>query len=109
MENGAISDRQITSSSQLDMNYAAIQGRLNLKATAGGKGGSWSAVRNDSNQWLQVDLGSQHVSVTRVATQGRNVAAQWVMKYKLQYSNDGVNFQYYRDQGQTADKVKDFN
>ena len=26
-------------------------------------------------------------------------------KYKLQYSDDGVNFQYYKEQGQTTDKV----
>jgi hypothetical protein len=44
--------------------------------------------------------------VTRVATQGRNGGyTQWVKRYKLQYSNDGVKFQYYREQRQTADKV----
>ena len=100
MESGAISDKQITASSQLDVNHTAIQGRLNFKT------GSWSAVKNDSSQWLQVDLDSQRIRVTRVATQGRNDATQWVTKYKLQYSNDGMNFQYYRERGQSADKVK---
>ena len=33
---------------------------------------------------------------------------QWVTSYKLQYSDDGVNFQYCRGQGQNIDKVKTF-
>ena len=107
MENGAISDAQVTASSQYDASHAVIQGRLNFKAIPR-KAGSWSARRSDLHQWLQIDLGSQYSKVTRVATQGRNCyhRYQWVTKYKLQYSNDGVNFQYYREQRQTADKVK---
>ena len=101
MEDGSISDSQISASSQLDSSHAAIHGRLHF-----GKAGSWSASSNDVNQWLQIDLGSRHTEVTRVATQGRNDYPQWVAKYKLQYSDDGVNFQYYRDQGKTAYKVK---
>ena len=46
MEKGAISDGQISASSQLDANHEASQGRLNLK-------GSWSAYANDAKQWLQ--------------------------------------------------------
>ena len=105
MEDGSISDGQISASSQLDSSHAAIQGRLHFKATAG-KAGSWSARSNDVRQWLQIDLGSRHTEVTRVATQGRNYSPQWVAKYKLQYSNDEVNFQYYTDQGKTSYKVK---
>ena len=103
MENGTISDGQISASSQLDANHTAIQGRLQ-RGTA-----SWSSAGNDSTQWLRVDLGGQHTKVTRVATQGGNGAnAQWVTKYKLQYSNDGASFQYYREPGQNTDKVKFF-
>ena len=105
MENGAISDAQINASSQFNTSHAAIQGRLNFKAISSTVG-SWSAGRNDLHQWLQVDLGSQYTKVTRVATQGSYGYSEWVTKYKLQYSNDGVNFPYYRQQGKTADKVK---
>ena len=105
MENGAISDGQISASSQLDSSHAVTQARLRFKATAG-KAGSWSARSNDVHQWLQIDLGSRHTNVTRVATQGRNDSLQWVTSYKLQYSYDDVNFQYYKEQGQTAAKVK---
>ena len=104
MENGVISDGQISASSQWDANHAAIQGRLHFEAGRG-KAGGWSARSNDANQWLQVDLGCENTAVTKVATQGRNAYGQWVTKYMLQYSNDGVTFQYYKTQGQTANKV----
>ena len=105
MEAGVISDRQITASSQRNSRHAPVQGRLNFKATEG-KAGAWCAGSNDTKQWLQVDLLSKHI-VTRVATQGRNGEyRQWVTKYKLQYSNDGINFQFYREKGETTDKVR---
>ena len=104
MENGAISDGQVSASSQWDVNHAPRQGRLNFQAVPG-KAGSWSARANDVNQWFQIDLRNQNTKVTRVATQGRNAYGQWVTKYKLQYSNDGQNFHYYREHGQSAIKV----
>ena len=99
MEKGAITDGQISSSSQLDANHEASQGRLNLK-------GSWSAYANDAEQWLQIDLGSNPVTVTRVATQGSNLQSQWVINYTLKYSDDGLNFQLYKQQGQSQHKVR---
>ena len=98
MENSAILDEQITASSQLNSNHAPFHGRLHFQK-------SWIAGTMDLHQWLQVDLVSQYTKVTRVATQGRNDFDQWVTKYKLTYSDDGVNFQYYKEQGQTAAKV----
>ena len=106
MESRAITDEQITASSEWDHNHAAIQGRLNFPKT-GDKRGAWSADRNDAKPWLQIDLIGQYI-VTRVATQGRNSNRhdQWVTEYKLQYGDDGNNFQYYREQGEATDKVK---
>jgi len=105
MENRAILDGQISASSELNDDTAAIQGRLFFQATRR-KQGAWSAAQRDLKQWLQIDLGSQFTKVTRIATQGKNGGnAQWVERYKLQYSNDGVNFQTYREQGQKRDKV----
>ncbi len=108
MESGLISDGQITASSEWDVNYAApFQGRLHFHETSM-KAGAWAAATLDANQWLQVDLGSSHFTVTRVSTQGRdeNEWLQWVSKYNLQYSDEEVNFQYYKEQGQLADKVE---
>ena len=102
MESYVISDGQISASSQWDNNHAAIQGRLNFKAGSGKQGG-WSSKYNNVNQWLQIDLGDPNTDVTGLATQGRNAYSQWVTKYKMQYSVDGTNFQYYVEQG--AEKV----
>lgn len=108
MESRAISDEQISASSLWTVKqviHGTNHSRLNFKGI-GGKAGAWTARAKDLNQWLQVDLGNAYTTVTRVATQGRNGWSQWVTKYKLQYSNDDVNFKYFKDQGQTTDKVK---
>ena len=104
MENSEISNGQIRASSQFDVNAAANQGRLYLQTTESQDGG-WSAAKNNQNQWLQVDLGSRYFKVTGVATQGKRDIHQWVTSYKLQYGNDGVKFQYYKEQGKIVDKV----
>ncbi|XP_029207328.2 EGF-like repeat and discoidin I-like domain-containing protein 3 isoform X1 [Acropora millepora] len=115
MENGEILDKQITASSELDAIHAAHQGRLNIQEAVSGsswKAGSWSALINDLHQWLQVELPKEESVVTSVATQGRNRHLgwfggshnQWITQYKLQYSNNGVNFEYYQDKGQNTAK-----
>ena len=106
MENRLIRDAQITASSEHDSNHTAIQARLNLKA-GGGKQGAWSAGSNDANQWIQVALGN-YSKLTGIATQGRNGHSQWVTKYQLQYSDDGVNFDYYKAPGQSLPKVEPY-
>lgn len=98
MERKSISDNQISASSQLDGSHSATQARLNSEA------GAWSPLTNDLNQWLQVDLGSD-TRVTRVATQGSNTYNESVTIYKLQYSDDGVTFQFYKDIGDSSAKV----
>jgi len=103
MDSGAITDAQITASSQWYY-QAAVQARLHFKQT-GSKRGSWSARRDDVNQWLQVDLGS-YTTVTKVATQGRNgQGSQWVTQYRLQYSDDGVTFQFFEEPQSSSAKV----
>ncbi|XP_020623442.1 lactadherin-like [Orbicella faveolata] len=107
MENGAISDEQITASSQYTADHAPHQGRLHFLESAA-KSGSWVAATGDANQWLQIDLRTLGTKVTRVATQGSNGVnhIEWVTNYMLQYcGNDGVTFRYYREQGETADKI----
>ena len=103
LESEAISDAQISASSELDDNHSAKQARLHF-VISGYKRGGWSALRNDLNQWLQVDLGS-YTRVTRVATQGRNAYNEWVTKYRLQYSDDGVTFDLYWETANSSAKV----
>ena len=117
MESGEILDEQITASSVWPGDHhAAHHGRLNFQEHVFDPRvvGSWSARKKDENQWLQVDLLRGESVVTSVATQGRNshpkwpwgVRNQWVKNYKLQYSNNGVNFKYYKDQRQNSAKVR---
>ena len=106
MESGSIRDRQISASSEYpshNVGHSAYGGRLHFQETLQ-KAGGWSAAQVDANQWLQVDLGTQH-RVTRLATQGRNGYDQWVTKFNLQYSDYGGIFQFYREQGQIVKKV----
>lgn len=99
METKGIRKGQISASSEYSASNIASSGRLRLPRT-------WISQVNDINQWLQIDLMTNlYVSVTRVATQGRYDWDEWVIKYHLLYSSDTVNFQYYRDQGQSEDKV----
>ena len=104
MENREISDAQISASSQLHDNNGPHRARLNRRRF-GNKRGAWNALNNDIYQWLQVDLGT-YTTVTRIATQGRSDMKQWVTKYRLQYSEDGVNFHFYKAQAQDSAKVR---
>ena len=100
MESGAITDEQISFSSEKHNNEHKKIVRLHHTER------TWIADRNDTNPWLQLDLRAQNTEVTRVATQGSHQHNKWVKKYKLQYSNYGVRFQNYKEQGETISKVK---
>ena len=106
MESGAIADLQITASSEYHVSLTPKRARLYTRETDGFAGGAWLSLANDLNQWLQVDLG-KITPVTHVATQGRNSysPAQMVTKYKLQFSDDGASFLFYKRQGESSDAV----
>ena len=108
MESRAITNAQITASSEHSHKHAASHARLNFQEIPSMAAGAWVAHGRDDNPWLQVDLGAQYTKVTRVATQGRNSSqySQWVTKYKLQYGDKNEEFQYYREPGQDTDEVK---
>ena len=104
MESGAISDIQISASSQQDDNYAPQRGRLNMKIS-GIKQGGWKPLKTDLNPWLQVNLGG-YIRVTRVATQGRDGFDMWVTKYTLRYSTDEVSLNFYKEAHGKSAKVR---
>ncbi|PFX19748.1 EGF-like repeat and discoidin I-like domain-containing protein 3 [Stylophora pistillata] len=111
MESGTITDSQLTASSIWNVYHSPARARLHTKDLGLSKGiGAWSSLTNDLNQWLQVDL-RKITSVTYIATQGRNSysISQWVKKYKLQFSNDGVSFLFYQRQGDSSDVVFEGN
>ena len=105
MDSGAITDAQISASSQWDNNHGASRARLHMQFNRKtSQRGAWSSRANDLNQWLQINLGG-YTTLTRVATQGRTNHDQWVTKYRLQHSDDGVIFQFYKEPHQTSAKV----
>ena len=103
MESETISDTQLSASSQMDGNHSAAQARLHFKAD-GSIAGGWSALKNDGNQWFQIDLGS-YTRVSGVATQGRDAYKEWVTKFKLQYSDDSLTFKFNKEPGEHLAKV----
>ena len=107
MESGSIADSQITASSEWNENHSPKTARLHTRATGANLRDAWASLTNDLNQWLQVDLG-KITAVTHVATQGRNFypSAQMVTKYKLQFSDNGASFLFYKRQGESSDAVK---
>lgn len=108
MQNGAISDGQVSASTSYDGHLlAASQGRLH-KRGEGLLTGSWASSTLDTRQWLQIDLLSYYTKVNGVATQGRARLNEWVTTYNLKYSDfeDEIKFRYYMEQGQNFKKVK---
>ncbi|XP_078343331.1 uncharacterized protein LOC144629041 isoform X2 [Oculina patagonica] len=96
MKSGAISDGQISASSTWSNYYAHLARLDNNKGWASGIA---------TNEWLQIDLGVGSPAVTKIATQGLQDYDEWVTRYKLDYGNDGVSFQYYMEQGKIIHKV----
>lgn len=72
-------------------------GRLNFRRRAGHYG-AWAASNLRDNSWFQVNFG-RFVKVTIVSTQGRDDAYQWVKKYRLTYSYDGMFLRNYLEDG----------
>ena len=104
LERGNVTDGQLSASSEWDGNHSPRRARLNIQKE-GSQRGAWSSRRRDGNQWLQIDLFDETAKVTGVATQGRADYNQWVTKFRLQYSKDGKNFQFYKRKGQSAIEV----
>ncbi|XP_078659901.1 lymphocyte antigen 75-like isoform X2 [Branchiostoma floridae x Branchiostoma belcheri] len=111
MESGYIPNEKITASSEFLPTLAAWNGRLNTQDGVGGGLGSWAALTNDQDQWLQVDLGRVS-TISGVITQGRNGytgqgGGQWVTSFKLRLSTDGNTWTTVMDvaSGTSQDKI----
>ena len=83
---------------QLNAAHGATNARLNHVAGNGRKG-AWSTRNLEQGQWIQVDLGldGHHKKVTKIGTQGRPDAAQWVTAYKVSYNiGRTYRFEFYK-------------
>ena len=91
--NGYILDRDISSSSVLNTNTPAKNGRLNYTGRS-----SCCAATNDSQPYLQFDFEKLYI-ICAVSTQGNSQGDQWVKKYTLQSSNDETTWTDYHEAG----------
>ena len=100
LENGHVPDAAFSASSSASNKHGPARSRLNIQSV-GKKGyGAWSAGTNNGKQWLQIDFG-ELVRVTKVATQGRQDANEWVLKYTLSYSVDRMHWAEYKENSVT--------
>ena len=94
-----IPDSWLTSSSKLDANTTAKNGRLNFTG-----GESWCASSSDNYPYLEIDLQILHI-ICAISTQGNHQADQWVKTFGLQSSTDGKTWTNYTQDDQVSIKV----
>lgn len=99
MEDRRVPDQLITASSFYNYYCAPRNARLHQRRV-GRLGGAWCAKRSDRRQWLKIDFGGL-TRVSRIATQGRQNADQWVTSYYVSYSIKGYRFVTYKEYGRT--------
>jgi len=95
----SVEDADITASSEFNDKHAANLARLHSKQG----NANWSAKKNNTEQWIQVDLKSQQ-TVCEVAVQGRFNKPQWVIKYNLLLSKDLTNWVTFENIAGVTDK-----
>jgi len=59
---------------------------------------AWCAREENTNQWIQITL-KHETRITAIATYARKAKESYVKKYKLQYSENGVDWHDYSEDG----------
>ena len=77
-------DGDITTSS--DYGSGLIKSNCKLKGQ-----NCWLAADNDKNGWIQVNLRKGFI-INAISIQGRNGVAQWVTKFRVLWSPDGIDY-----------------
>ena len=97
LEDGRVLSGSLRASSSYNYNHGPDRARLNIYA-GHGRTGAWVARHRNTRQWLQVDLRGMGI-IKGIATQGRREANQWVSRYILSYSKNGLRFRTYTANG----------
>lgn len=80
LEDGAFLKAAFSASSvKLSRGYFPFYARLNNLSC-------WTAGHSVNNQWIQIYLKEFHI-ITAIATQGRADKQEWVMSYKIAFSD----------------------
>ena len=102
MKSGKIPDSAITATTIYNQFYGPERARLDT-VKSGSFNGAWIPKTQDMGQWIQVDLGNI-TKITRIATQGRQEAANWVKSYSITFSLEGGPFLSYSNNQVNTDK-----
>ena len=95
MEDGRITDWQVTASSELSSKSLAANARLN-HGKQFNRLGAWIAANNTASEWIQVDLVFPSW-ISGVMIQGREDFPQWVSKFKVSFTQDQSFWNNVRD------------
>lgn len=57
---------------------------------------AWTAGNSDFGQYYIIDL-KETRNVTSIATQGRPYTSEYVLEYRIEYGDNGVDFSEYKD------------
>ena len=106
LEDGRIPNPMFRASSSYNYYCAARNARVHQRR-AGRNGGAWCSRTRNNRQWLQVDFGTDTI-VTRVCTQGRHNADQWVTSYYVSFSSRGQRFITYKEGRRTKVRESSF-
>ena len=88
-----IPDDRFTASSYYSDYYKPHYARLN------GKEGGWEPkTRDNSSDYLQIDLGAVFV-IRAVATQGNSLGFEWTTEYKISTSTNSTHWTMYQSGG----------
>ena len=104
MQDYRITKSQLAASSVWGRKFDAYNARLKWKQFLT-NAGAWCAKLNNLNQWISVNLSMSRL-VSGVITQGRDGTNQWVTKFKIQYSDDGITWHYIMDSASQEEKVR---
>ncbi|CAJ1079705.1 discoidin%2C CUB and LCCL domain-containing protein 2 [Xyrichtys novacula] len=108
LETGGVADTQLSASSVWEWNN--INGLQSVWAPSGARLKTerrpWAPSLNDQMQWLQVDL-KREKRITGIITTGSTLREYqyYVSTYQVQHSNDGQQWNIYREANSTQDKI----
>ncbi|XP_029107210.1 discoidin, CUB and LCCL domain-containing protein 2 isoform X1 [Scleropages formosus] len=108
MESSVVRGFQISSSSVWE--WSDENGQTHVWAPSGARlkhsGLPWAAADNDQHQWLQVDL-KKKKRITGIITTGSTLLEYqfFILAYRVQYSQDGRQWQAFREADSDQDKI----
>lgn len=98
MHSGLIPDKQITASSWYSPRHLPHYGRMGTNIGHGG----WCAKENDRNQFLEMDLGKDHV-MKGMVLEGKHqlsldqLGKAWVTEFYISFTTDREKWNYVTD------------